>query len=65
MVIQTGSRTVYAQGLVEEGCKQEKEAVPIHHLPMVERTAVDWAPKSLPGNATIRGVQVKWRNNDR
>ena len=59
MVIQTGSLTVCVQQLVEEGCKQEKERVPIRRLPMAERTVVDWDPAPLPGNATIRSVQVK------
>ena len=47
------------QRLAEEGCKHEIEHVPIHRHPMVERTAVDWDPTTLPGNATIRDAQVK------
>ena len=48
--------------LVEEGCKHEKERVLIHRLPMAERTAVGWDLTTLPGNATIRSVQVTWIN---
>ena len=59
VVIPTGSRTMCVQRLVEEGCKRGKERVPIHRLPMADRTAVDWDPTTLQGNATARGVPVK------
>ena len=50
---------VCVQRLVEEGCKREKERVPIHRLPMAERTAVHSDPTTLPGNATMRSVKVR------
>ena len=53
------------QRLVEEGWKHEKERVPIHRLPMADRTAVDWDPTTVPGNVTIKNAQVKETNNDR
>ena len=65
VVIPTGSRTMCVQRLVEEGCKRGKERVPIHRLPMADRTAVDWDPTTVPGNVTIKNAQVKETNNDR
>jgi len=60
VVIQIGDRTVGAQKLVGVENRRVKERAPIHHHHMVEKTAVDWDPTVLPGNATIRSVQVKW-----
>ena len=65
MVIQIGDRTVSAQRLVGVENRRVKECVPIHHHHMVEKTAVDLDPTVLPGNATIRNVQVKWTNSER
>ena len=65
MVIQIGDHTVNAQRLVGVENRRVKDRVPIHHHHMMEKTAVDWDPTVLAGNATIRGVQVKWRNSDR
>ena len=65
MVTQIGDRTEIAQRLVGVGIRRVKEIVPIHHHHMVEKTAVDWDPTALPGNVTIRSVQVKWTNSDR
>jgi len=59
VVIQPGSPTVCVQRLVEVGCKHDRERVLIHRLQMAERTAADWDLTALPGNATIRSVQVK------
>ena len=59
MVIQSGSRTVCVQRLAEEGYRHETEHVPIHRLPITERTAVGSDPTRIPGNATIGGAQVK------
>ena len=65
MVIQIGDRTGSAQNLVGVENKRVKERVPIHHLHMVEKTAVDWDPTVQPGNATIKRVQVNWTSNER
>jgi len=65
VVIQIGDRTVNAQRLVGVENRRVKERVPIHHHYMVEKTAVHWGPTALQGNATIRGVQVKWENSNR
>ena len=65
MVTQIGDRTEIAQRLVGVGKRLVKERVPIRHHHMVEKTAEDWDPIALPGNATIRSVQVKWTNSDR
>ena len=48
-----------AQKLVVVGCRCEIEHVPIHGLLMADRTAVDWDPTTLLGNATAKNVQVK------
>ena len=65
MVIQIGDRTVNAQRLVGVETRHVRERAPIHHHHMVEKTAVDWDPIVIPGNATIRSVQVKWTNSER
>jgi len=65
VVIQLGDSMVGAQRLVGVENRHVKELVPIHHHHMVERTAVDWDETVLPGNATIRNVQVKWTNSER
>ena len=65
VVTQFGDHTATAQKLVVVGCRREIEHVPIHHLPMAGRIAVDWDQTTLPGNATISRVQVKWTNSDR
>ena len=65
MVIQIGDGTVNAQRAVGVDNRRVKERVPIHHHHMVEKTAVHWDPTVLPGNATVRGVQVKWANSNR
>jgi len=57
VVIQIGDGTVNAQRAVGVDNRRVKERVPIHHHHMVEKTAVDWDPTVLPGNATVRGVQ--------
>ena len=59
VVTQIGDRTVSVQRLVGVENRRVKERVPIHHHHMMERTAVDWDPTLLPGNAIIRSVQVK------
>ena len=64
MVIQIGGRTMSAQRLVGVENKRAKELVLIHHHHMMERTAVDWDPTALPGNATIGSVQVKWTKSE-
>ena len=65
VVIQIGDRTVSAQRLVGVEKRRVKERAPIHHYHTMEKTAVDWDPTVLPGNVTIRSVQVKWRKSDR
>ena len=65
MVIQIGDLTINAQRLVGVENRRVKERVPIHHHHMMEKTAVDWDPTVLPGNATVRSVQVKWTNSNR
>jgi len=62
VVTQIGDRTVNAQRLVGVENRRVKERVPIHHHHMMEKTAVHLGPTALPGNATIRSVQVKWTN---
>ena len=59
MVTQIGHPTASAQKHVVVECRREIEHVPIHRPPMAERTAVDWDPTTLPGNAAIRRVQVQ------
>ena len=59
MVIQTGNHTVRVQRLVEVESKHESEPVPIPRLLTVERTAVDWDPTALPGNAIIKNAKVR------
>jgi len=54
-----GDHTASAQKLAGVGCKDEQGHVPIHHLQMVEKTAVDWDPIVLPGNATISNAKVR------
>ena len=58
MVIQIGDRTVNAQRLVGVENRRVKERVPIHHHHMMEKTVVHLGLAVLPGNATIRSVQV-------
>jgi len=65
VVIQIGDRTVNVPRLVGVENRRVKERVPIHHHHMMEKTAVDWDPTVLAGNATIRSVQVKWANSVR
>ena len=65
VVIQIGDRTVNVPRLVGVENRRVKEHVPIHHHHMMEKTAVDWDPTVLAGNATIRSVQVKWANSVR
>ena len=65
VVTQSGHHTAGAQKLVVVGCRHEIEHVPIHHLLMADRTAVDWDPTTVPGNVTIKNAQVKETNNDR
>lgn len=64
VVTQIGHHMTSAQKLVVVVCRQEKEHAPIHPLPMAERTAVNWDPTTLPGNAIIRSVQVRWTKSD-
>jgi len=64
VVIQIGDRTVNAQRLVGVESRHVKERAPIHHRHMVDKTAVDWDPTVIPGNAEIRSVQVKWTNDE-
>ena len=65
MVIQIGDRTVGAQRLVGVENRRVKELVPTHHHHIMEWTVMDWDPTVLPGNATIRSVQVKRTNSER
>ena len=65
VITQFGDHTETAQKLVVVGCRRDGEHVPIHHLPMVDRTAVYWDATARPGNATISRVQVKWTNSKR
>ena len=62
VVTQVGDRTASVQRLVGVENRRERERVLIHHHHMMEKTAVDWDPTVLLGNATIRNVQVKWTN---
>ena len=41
VVTRIGDHTASAQKLVGVGCKDEQEHVPIHHLQMAEKAAVD------------------------
>ena len=63
-VIPIGDRTASAQNLVGVEYRRVKERVPIHHHHLMEETAVNWGPTVIPGNATIKSVQVKWANSD-
>ena len=63
-VIPIGDHTASAQDHVGVEYRRVKERVPIHHHHLMEKTAVDWDPTVLPGNATIRGVLVKWATSD-
>ena len=64
VVTQIGDHTTRAQKLVVVGCRREIEHVPIHRPPMAKRTSLAWDPTTLPGNATIRLVQIKWAKSD-
>jgi len=65
VVIQIGDRTVNVPRLVGVENRRVKERVPILHHHTMEKTAVDWDPTVLAGNATIRSVQVKCTNSVR